>query len=126
MVLTDIQVELPEGCYGRIAPRSGLAAKNFIDVGGRSGSLFPRPLLTHIPCSPFQLVSSMRTIAGTLALSCSITQRPNSRSPKEIALPSSSVKGSSIRPWKRSRHLARHSEEREDSVPRELIKSLIH
>lgn len=35
VVLTDIQVELPEGCYGRIAPRSGLAAKNFIDVGGK-------------------------------------------------------------------------------------------
>lgn len=35
LVLTDIQVELPEGCYGRIAPRSGLAAKNFIDVGGK-------------------------------------------------------------------------------------------
>lgn len=34
VVLTDIQVELPEGCYGRVAPRSGLAAKSFIDVGG--------------------------------------------------------------------------------------------
>ncbi|CAH0551877.1 unnamed protein product [Brassicogethes aeneus] len=33
MVDTGIKVELPEGCYGRIAPRSGLAAKNFIDVG---------------------------------------------------------------------------------------------
>lgn len=33
VVKTDIQVELPEGCYGRIAPRSGLAAKNFIDIG---------------------------------------------------------------------------------------------
>lgn len=33
VVKTDIQIELPEGCYGRIAPRSGLAAKNFIDVG---------------------------------------------------------------------------------------------
>lgn len=33
IVKTDIQVELPEGCYGRVAPRSGLAAKNFIDVG---------------------------------------------------------------------------------------------
>ena len=25
---------LPSGCYGRLAPRSGLAHKNFIDVGG--------------------------------------------------------------------------------------------
>ncbi|CAD7085909.1 unnamed protein product [Hermetia illucens] len=33
IVKTDIQVQLPEGCYGRVAPRSGLAAKNFIDVG---------------------------------------------------------------------------------------------
>ncbi|CAN7988294.1 unnamed protein product, partial [Ixodes hexagonus] len=31
--LTDIQIAVPDGCYGRIAPRSGLAAKNFIDVG---------------------------------------------------------------------------------------------
>uniref|UniRef100_A0A1B6CLU9 Deoxyuridine 5'-triphosphate nucleotidohydrolase n=1 Tax=Clastoptera arizonana TaxID=38151 RepID=A0A1B6CLU9_9HEMI len=33
LVLTDIQIALPEGCYGRIAPRSGLAWKNHIDVG---------------------------------------------------------------------------------------------
>lgn len=24
---------IPSGCYGRVAPRSGLAVKNFIDVG---------------------------------------------------------------------------------------------
>lgn len=35
LVKTDIQIELPTGCYGRIAPRSGLAWKNFIDVGGK-------------------------------------------------------------------------------------------
>ncbi|XP_071493135.1 uncharacterized protein [Diadema antillarum] len=33
LVPTDIQIALPEGCYGRIAPRSGLAVKKFIDVG---------------------------------------------------------------------------------------------
>ncbi|XP_032838946.2 deoxyuridine 5'-triphosphate nucleotidohydrolase, mitochondrial isoform X3 [Tyto alba] len=33
VVKTDIQIELPSGCYGRVAPRSGLAAKHFIDVG---------------------------------------------------------------------------------------------
>lgn len=33
MVKTDLQIALPSGCYGRIAPRSGLAWKNFIDVG---------------------------------------------------------------------------------------------
>lgn len=34
LVKTDIQVELPEGCYGRIAPRSGLSWKHHLDVGG--------------------------------------------------------------------------------------------
>ena len=33
LVLTDIKVALPENCYGRIAPRSGLALKHGIDVG---------------------------------------------------------------------------------------------
>lgn len=33
LVKTDLQVEVPEGTYGRIAPRSGLAWKNHIDVG---------------------------------------------------------------------------------------------
>jgi len=30
---TDIQISLPDGCYGRVAPRSGLTHKHFIDVG---------------------------------------------------------------------------------------------
>ena len=33
IVLTDISVILPTGTYGRIAPRSGLAAKCFIHIG---------------------------------------------------------------------------------------------
>ena len=33
MVPTDLSVALPEGSYGRVAPRSGLAVKHFIDVG---------------------------------------------------------------------------------------------
>lgn len=33
LVKTDIAIKLPEQCYGRIAPRSGLALNNFIDVG---------------------------------------------------------------------------------------------
>uniref|UniRef100_A0A1I8BA63 Deoxyuridine 5'-triphosphate nucleotidohydrolase n=1 Tax=Meloidogyne hapla TaxID=6305 RepID=A0A1I8BA63_MELHA len=33
LVSTGIQIALPDGYYGRIAPRSGLASKNFIDVG---------------------------------------------------------------------------------------------
>ena len=30
---TGIKIELPEGCYGRIAPRSGLTVNHSIDVG---------------------------------------------------------------------------------------------
>jgi dUTP pyrophosphatase len=33
IVKTDIGVILPRGTYGRVAPRSGLAVKHFIDVG---------------------------------------------------------------------------------------------
>ena len=33
LVKTDLQVAIPAGCYGRIAPRSGLAYKKGIDVG---------------------------------------------------------------------------------------------
>jgi dUTP pyrophosphatase len=33
LVSTGIAMAIPTGNYGRIAPRSGLAAKNFIDVG---------------------------------------------------------------------------------------------
>ena len=30
---TDISIRVPDGTYGRVAPRSGLAAKNHIDIG---------------------------------------------------------------------------------------------
>ena len=33
LVKTDLAIAVPEGTYGRIAPRSGLAWKNHIDVG---------------------------------------------------------------------------------------------
>lgn len=33
LVKTDLAIILPPGCYGRIAPRSGLAWKKHIDVG---------------------------------------------------------------------------------------------
>lgn len=33
LVKTDLSIELPSGTYGRLAPRSGLAWKKFIDVG---------------------------------------------------------------------------------------------
>lgn len=54
LVKTDLQIELPTGCYGRVAPRSGLALKNFIDVGGRYLSyyvyaMFQQPLGQDCP-----------------------------------------------------------------------------
>lgn len=33
VVRTDLMIAIPLGTYGRIAPRSGLAIKHFIDVG---------------------------------------------------------------------------------------------
>ncbi|XP_068708305.1 uncharacterized protein [Montipora foliosa] len=33
LVKTDIAISLPEGCYGRVAPRSSLSWKHHIDVG---------------------------------------------------------------------------------------------
>ena len=33
LVKTGLAMALPPGCYGRVAPRSGLAIKKFIDVG---------------------------------------------------------------------------------------------
>ena len=38
-VKTGLARAMPPGCYGRVAPRSGLAVKTFIDVGGRSHRL---------------------------------------------------------------------------------------
>lgn len=33
LIKTDLAIKLPLNCYGRIAPRSGLAFNHFIDVG---------------------------------------------------------------------------------------------
>ena len=33
LVKTDLSIAIPAGTYARIAPRSGLAWKNFIDTG---------------------------------------------------------------------------------------------
>src|SRR5690606_35545236 len=33
LIPTDLAIQVPKGTYGRVAPRSGLALKNFIDIG---------------------------------------------------------------------------------------------
>lgn len=33
LISTGISMAIPQGNYGRVAPRSGLSVKNFIDVG---------------------------------------------------------------------------------------------
>lgn len=63
LVKTDLQIELPHGCYGRIAPRSGLAWKNFIDVGGKN-FIFRLPLRTTV--SPKLLIALSLTLAVML------------------------------------------------------------
>ena len=63
-IRTDIAVKLPPGTYGRIAPRSGLAANHFIGIGG--GVIDP-DFIGGIECilfnhqnSPFQVTKGMR------------------------------------------------------------------
>lgn len=81
---TDIQVELPEGCYGRVAPRSGLAAKHHIDIGGKRACRVR--VGDYLPSFYFQLGSLTVTTGGMSALSCSITAVKSSRSTRETVL----------------------------------------
>ena len=32
-MMTGISIAVPDGCYGRLAPRSGIPVKKYIDVG---------------------------------------------------------------------------------------------
>ena len=34
LIFTDMQIQLPNGSYGRITPRTGLALNHHIDIGG--------------------------------------------------------------------------------------------
>ena len=63
-IRTDIAVKLPPGTYGRIAPRSGLAANHFIGIGG---GVIDSDFIGGIECilfnhqnSPFQVTKGMR------------------------------------------------------------------
>ncbi|XP_073979170.1 uncharacterized protein isoform X2 [Rhodnius prolixus] len=33
LIFTNLQIKLPDGCYGRIAPRSGLSLHHHLDIG---------------------------------------------------------------------------------------------
>ena len=52
LVKTGLSIGIPEGTYARIAPRSGLAWKNFIDTGAGVRSISslsaPKKLLQNI------------------------------------------------------------------------------
>lgn len=88
VVQTGIHVALPEGHYGRVAPRSGLAVKHGIDVGAGVVDSDYRGLLgvvlfnfgsedfqcTCVPCSP-------QSMPATALLNSSLrrSRRPMSR-----------------------------------------------
>ena len=57
IAMTDIQIQVPEGCYGRVAPRSGLAAKFHIDIGGNNFEKF---------CLNWSLIGSLMFSAGVI------------------------------------------------------------
>ena len=59
---TDIQIQLPDGCYGRVAPRSGLAANHHIEVE-----------LTLSPSSDVQGVSLDSNNGGVMDTSTTAT-----------------------------------------------------
>ena len=48
---TDVQVRVPRGTYGRVAPRSGLAWKHHIDIGAGVVDEDYRGNLGRQPCS---------------------------------------------------------------------------
>ena len=53
MVKTDIAIAIPPGTYARIAPRSGLAVKHFIDTGKQQPLVLRHMLQAghgHGPC----------------------------------------------------------------------------
>lgn len=89
LVDTGIKVQLPEGCYGRIAPRSGLAVKNFIDVGGKFCYIKEQSIGRFFYK---QLASLMKTTEESLKLSYSTTLMLTLTSKVVTASPNLSVK----------------------------------
>lgn len=60
---TDIQIALPDGCYGRVAPRSGLAATHHIDIGGIS--VYVRCNI-FLPFINFLCISQLELLTGII------------------------------------------------------------
>ncbi|MBN3280726.1 DUT nucleotidohydrolase, partial [Polyodon spathula] len=58
LVLTDIQIKVPPGCYARFAPRSGLAVKHGICIG--VGVVNVGILVQNTGAEPFEITASDR------------------------------------------------------------------
>lgn len=57
LVFTDITIKMPKGVYGRIAPRSGLALRFNLQVGG--GVIGNKLILYFILKHVFQILTSL-------------------------------------------------------------------
>lgn len=51
LVKTDLVVAVPDGCYARVAPRSGLALKKFIDTGAGVIGAFSSSFDKRVRCA---------------------------------------------------------------------------
>ena len=67
LVKTDLAISLPEGVYGRVAPRSGLAWKSHIDVGALGLKLTKSTFLSI--CSFLQLEVSPKKAPRSIGVS---------------------------------------------------------
>ena len=57
LVKTDLQIKVPDGTYGRVAPRSGLAWKQHIDIGAGVVDEDYRGNLGELLLLPYSFVS---------------------------------------------------------------------
>ena len=68
LIPTDLQIHVPDGCYGRIAPRSGLALHQNIDVGGGVINGDYRGNVGVILFNAIQCLSAIRRVHTCLGL----------------------------------------------------------
>ena len=87
LIKTDLAMIVPEGCYGRIAPRSGLAWKHFIDTGAGvidadyRGNVGVRATEPH---APHRCPASARR--SPLRLTADATLHRRGRAPAQVVL----------------------------------------